>query len=368
MRSFIIFIICLLSCIMVMSQKPAGRGIEVIAYYTGNNTMIDSFPVEKLTHIIYSFAHLSGDSISLRNNKDTITLQHLVALKERNPQLKIMISLGGWGGCATCSDIFADRKQRKIFAKTVKEMFAYFNIDGIDLDWEYPAVEGYPGHKFAPEDKENFTELIKQLRHTLGKTAEISFASGGMEYQIDSSFEWKKIMPLVNRVNLMSYDLVSGYASTSGHHTALYSSPQQVASADNGVMNLERLGVPANKIVIGAAFYARVFSNNIHANNGLYQPTKFAYGVSYKNFDTTFTKEKGYQYYWDSVAHAPYMYNETDRSFASFDDTTSIRLKTKYSIDKKLNGIMFWELRDDSYTHSLLDAIDDEKRILLEKK
>lgn len=368
MRSFIIFFICLLSYTVVVSQKQAGSEISVIAYYTGNNTMIDSFPVEKLTHIIYSFAHLSGDSISLRNSHDSITLQHLSALKQRNPNLKIMISLGGWGGCATCSDVFADKKKRKTFAKTVKQMLAYFDIDGIDLDWEYPAVEGYPGHKFAPEDKSNFTKLIKQLRHTLGKTPEISFASGGTQYQIDSSFEWKKIMPLVDRVNLMSYDLVSGYASRSGHHTALYSSPQQIASADNGVVNLERLGVSANKIVIGAAFYARVFSNVIHANNGLYQPTKFAFGVSYKNFDTTFTKEKGYQYYWDSIAQAPYMYNETERSFASFDDTTSIRLKTKYAIDKKLNGIMFWELRDDSFTHSLLDAIDDEKRLLLEKK
>ncbi|MEP6712656.1 MAG: glycoside hydrolase family 18 protein, partial [Ferruginibacter sp.] len=344
MRIFIIALLSLLYGTIVVAQKKDSRDIAMIAYYTGNNTMIDSFPVEKLTHIIYSFAHLSGDSISISNSKDSLTLQHLVALKQRNPQLKIMISLGGWGGCSTCSEVFSKQKQRKVFARTVKEMFEYFNIDGIDLDWEYPAVYGYPGHRFAPEDKNNFTKLIKQLRHTLGKTVEISFACGGLRNQMDSSFDWEKIMPLVNRVNLMSYDLVSGYATKSGHHTPLYSSPQQIASTDNGVMYLERLGVPSNKIVIGAAFYARVFANDIHANNGLYQPTKFEYGVSYKNFDTTFTKEKGYQYFWDPVAQAPYMYNETQRSFASFDDTISIRLKTKYCIDKKLNGIMFWEL------------------------
>ncbi|MBS1496687.1 MAG: glycoside hydrolase family 18 protein [Bacteroidetes bacterium] len=365
MRYCFIAIACIVVSTAAYCQKKSNKNFAVIAYYTGNNTMIDSFPVEKLTHIIYSFAHLSGDSISLRNNKDSITLQHLVALKERNPKLKIMISLGGWGGCATCSDVFADEEQRKTFAQTVKQLLDYFHLDGIDLDWEYPATEGYPGHKYMPEDKNNFTALVKQLRHVLGKKSEISFAVGGSKYQIDYSYDWRKVMPLVNRVNLMSYDLAP--TNFSSHHTALFSSAKQMLSADNGIQELKRLGVAAGKIVIGAAFYARVFASDTTLNNGLYQPAKFEYGVSFKNFDSSFSQSKGYKYYWDTVAQAPFFFNEGQRLFASFDDKTSVKLKTKYAIQNNLNGIMFWELRDDSFTNGLLDAINEEKQKLIKQ-
>ena len=93
----------------------------------------------------------------------------MVALKKRNPQLKIILSLGGWGGCETCSDVFSTKKGRKKFSKSAKKLCDYFGTDGIDLDWEYPTISGFPGHPYGPQDKPNFTALIKQLRKKLGK-------------------------------------------------------------------------------------------------------------------------------------------------------------------------------------------------------
>jgi chitinase len=77
--------------------------------------------------------------------------------------------LGGWSGCAPCSDVFSTAAGRTAFAASVKELLLYFKADGIDLDWEYPAIEGYPGHTYRKEDKENFTSLVQALRATLGK-------------------------------------------------------------------------------------------------------------------------------------------------------------------------------------------------------
>jgi len=332
---------------------------NVIAYYTGQGgSVIDSFPVEKLSHLIYSFGHLKSDSLNIRSAKDSALISKMVELKKRNPDLKVMIAMGGWSACKDCSEVFSRKDGRKTFAKTTKALLDFFKADGIDMDWEYPAVLGYPGHRYTPDDKHNFTLLIKELRSKLGKKAEISFAAGGTQNCIDSCFEWDKVMPLVNRVNVMSYDLVSGYATVSGHHTPLYSTDKQQLSGDYAVKSLIDLGVPADKIALGAAFYARIFENTTDANQGMYQPTKFIRGVSFKNFKTTFTEAEGYRYYWDEAAKSPYYYNAKNMQLVTFDDPKSIDLKTRYVIDKKLNGIMFWELTDDAYSNGLLDVID----------
>ncbi|HEY5408053.1 MAG TPA: glycoside hydrolase family 18 protein [Ginsengibacter sp.] len=345
------------------AQKEKDKNdIAVIAYYAGRTSLIDSFQVEKLTHLIFSFCHLKGNSLSVDNKRDSATIVSMVELKKRNPQLKIILSLGGWGGCKTCSDVFSTNKGRKAFSKSVKHLSNYFGTDGIDLDWEYPTISGFPGHPYGPADKTNFTALIKKLRKKLGTKQEISFAAGGFTKYIDSSVEWKKIMPEINRVNLMSYDLTSGFSKFSGHHTPLYSTPQQAESVDNGVRRLIAAGVPPGKIAIGAAFYARLFEVTDTSNNGLYQPAHFYHGLSYSRFADTINTNNGFIQYWDSLAKAPYAFNIQRKILATYDDSESIKLKTEYVIKNKLNGVMFWQLAEDKLEDGLLDVIDEVKK------
>ena len=340
------------------SKKP----IAVIAYYAGRTTMIDSFEVEKLTHLIFCFCHLKGNLLSVSNARDSATIQKMVALKSRNPQLKIILSLGGWGGCQTCSPVFTSKKGRKEFAKSVRDLNNYFGTDGIDLDWEYPTIEGFPGHAYSAEDKPAFTQLVKQLRRKLGWKNEISFAAGGFAKFIDSSLEWKKVMKKADRVNLMSYDLVSGFSTISGHHTPLYSTAHQKESTDNGVQMMLNAGVPASKIVIGAAFYGRLFEVTDTINNGLYLPGKFLHGFSFSRLTDSLGVSNGFVQYWDSTANAPYAFNIQRKLLATYDDSVSVQLKTKYAIKHNLNGIMFWQLADDKFTGGLLNAIDRIKQ------
>lgn len=355
-------LLCCTFFICPAQKNGNSKDFAVIAYYAGRTTMIDSFEIENLTHLIFSFCHLKGDSLSVRNARDSATIVRMVELKKRNPHLKVMLSLGGWGGCETCSPVFATKHGRKTFAKSVKQLSNYFGTDGIDLDWEYPAISGFPGHVYMPEDKPNFTALVKQLRKKLGKKREISFAAGGFTSFINSSVEWEKVMPLINRVNLMSYDLVSGFSTTSGHHTPLYSTPQQVESVDNGVQKLIAAGVPPGKIAIGAAFYARLFEVTDTSNNGLYLPAKFYHGLSYNRFADTINVTNGFVQYWDTLAKAPYAFNAERKLMATYDDTTSIKLKTEYVVKNKLNGVMFWQLAEDSFIDGLLDVIAEVKK------
>jgi len=336
----------------IVAQKP--HDFAIIAYYSAGPEQVDNLPAEKLTHIIFSFCHLSGNAISVSNGRDSLTLQKLNALKKRNAKLKVILSLGGWGGCETCSTVFSTASARKDFSESLLKLNSYFHSDGIDLDWEYPAIEGYPGHLFTPQDKDNFTALLQQLRQTMGPTYELSFAAGGFQKFLDQSVDWKAVMKIVDRVNVMSYDLVHGYSTVTGHHTPLYSNPEQKESTDNAVQYLIKIGVPRNKIVVGAAFYARVWENVIPDKNGLYQAGKFKMAIDYKDFASGL---KGYQLFWDNTSQAPYAYNATEKRFATFDDTQSVKLKTKYVIDQKLNGIMFWELSLDSRDNGLLDCM-----------
>ena len=225
----------LLLLLLLISKATAQSEIQVIAYFSGNPEQVDNIPAEKLSQIIFSFCHLKGNRLQVDSSSDSVTITKLVALKKRNPQLKVLLSLGGWGGCAPCSDVFSSATGRTEFSKSVLELSTYFHSDGIDLDWEYPTIEGFPGHAFKPEDRENFTSLIKSLRQDLRPPMEISFAAGGFKKFLDESVDWKNIMPLIDRVNLMTYDLVSGFSKVTDHHTPLYSPDQKASSIDFAV-------------------------------------------------------------------------------------------------------------------------------------
>jgi chitinase len=340
------------------TEKNVANKFSVIAYYYGDSSSFSNYPTDKLSHIIFSFLHLKGNQLSFDKTEDSITVAHLVDLKKKQPDLKILLSLGGWGGCETCSDVFSTEEGRNTFSKSVKTILENTNTDGIDLDWEYPAIEGLPEHKYTPEDRHNFTLLVQNLRKELGNDYEISFAAGGYTEYLEKSIEWKEVMQVVDRVNLMSYDLTNGYSKITGHHTPLYSTPQQIESTDHGVRFLDSIGVPAHKIVIGAAFYARIFNKvDSTAKGGLHQACAFEKGVDYKYFnDSLFSNN--FIPYWDSIAEAPYAFNTYTKEFATYDNEKSIEQKTKYAINKKLGGIMFWELQGDKTKNGLLDVIN----------
>lgn len=342
------------------SNRSGSAPLSIIAYYSGNATEIDKYAIEKLTHIIYSFVLLKGNRLHVSPQAGTI-LRKLVSLKKRNRALKVSIAFAGWGGCKPCSGLFAIETNRKAFAQSVLQILQQYQLDGIDMDWEYPAIQGPVGHPFSPADKQNFTVLIQTLRATLGNTKEISVAAGAFTEFLQQSLEWKKITPLVNRLHLMTYDLVNRNSVVTGHHAGLYSTRQQIESVDHAIRYLDSLGIPRNKLVIGAAFYARVYAQVDSANHGLYQACRFQHFAVYKAYPQVFSETNGYKCFWDEEAKAPYCYNAQKKLFATFDDTRSVRLKTQYAIDKQLHGIMFWELRQDELRNGLLDAIYEVK-------
>ena len=330
--------------------------IEVIAYHHGDTSEIRNYAIDELTQIIYSFLFLDGNAISIGNEQQRNDILNLVSLKKDHPNLKILVALGGWGGCETCSDVFSSAAGRAEFAVSVEKLLSEYDLDGLDLDWEYPAIEGHPGHPFRPEDRENFTALVKVLRETLGEDYDLSFAAGATPKFFETSVEWTEIMPFLDRVNLMTYDFVSGLSPVTGHHTPLHSSESQELSADYAVRYLRELGVEPQKIVIGAAFYARVWEA-VDSEDGqsLHKPATFKEFVGYRQFDEYFGES--FVASWDESAGAPYSFSASEGLFGTYDDRRSVALKTQYAIDNGLGGIMMWQLGEDKQTGGLLSAI-----------
>ncbi len=345
--------------------KPAAPvspdSLAVMGYYTGDGRGLERYDFNKLTHLIYSFVYLDGNKVGFRNEAAIEDYRRLLALKTRYPHLKIMLALGGWGGCEPCSDVFSSAENRQTFACSVKTVLNEVGGDGLDLDWEYPAIEGHPGHPYKPEDRENFTALVRALRNTLGQDYLITVAAGGFDEFLKKSLDWKAIAPLINSVNLMSYDLVNGFSTVTGHHTPLYSTAEQKQSTDNAVRFLLDAGFPANKIVIGAAFYSRVWEEVEKTGNGRFQTGKHVPGLRYSQLATEYRPENGYQLLWDQKAAAAYAYNAEKQRYATFDTPRSVTLKTRYVKELGLGGIMFWELPGDSDDGAMVNAIYTEK-------
>lgn len=339
------------------AQQPA-----MIGYYAGDGKDLHQRDLSALTHVIHCFQHLNGDTLAWMDKKQEKVLRELTGRKRTRPDLKVLVSLGGWGGCASCSEAFAKPEGRARFARDVLALLKRTWTDGIDLDWEYPAVQGPPGHAFSDADRHNFTLLVRELRKALGDEYEISFAAGGTDECLLKGFEWDSIMPLVDRVHIMSYDLVHGYSTMTGHHTPLFSGRQQVFSADRSVRLLDSLHVPLSKVVIGAAFYARIFKDVPGKNDGLYQPGRFSHTISCSAVDTTFTGAKGWSTVRDKESAATSSYNPELRQFATYDDATSVADKSRYVLDRKLGGIMFWQLWDDRPENGLMGVMHEVLR------
>lgn len=333
--------------------------LRIIGFYHGDQADFEKYEIEKLSHIVFCFTTLKGHKIGFKTEQDKKKLEKLIALKQEYPHLKVLVSFGGWGGCYSCSNVFAREVYRERFAESVKDLLTKYGADGFDLDWESPVIGGPPNHSASKADKANFTDLLKKLRHAIPSEMELSFDANTFKRYVEESVEWDSVMQYVDYVNLMSYTLPGNEPDRTGHHTALFSSPAQMESADLAIRRLDSLGIPLQKLVVGAAFYGEMYETADTMNQGLGRKAKFKSYVDYQQISDRMLNNSDYDYHWDSTSHAPYLFNPSSRLFITFDDRKSVALKTEYALENKLGGIMFWKLNGDSYKHGLLDAIYD---------
>lgn len=350
MRPFYLSLLCvltlLLSCEKKGSSYPGGgqdepapepeiptvsapKGNVVVGYATYWDTTIPN--PKYLSHICYAFAHIKNDFETL-DIKTPSRLTAITALKKQKPELKILLSVGGWGA-GNFSEMAASKTHRKNFAQNCLKAVTQYGLDGIDLDWEYPTSNA-AGISSSPSDTYNFTLLVKELRSVLGADKLLTMASADNGKYVD----FKAVTPYFNFINLMTYDM----GNPPKHNAGLYPSSRTYISCDESVSIHNNKGVPYEKIVMGIPFYG-------HGDGKAYPVD----GVDYRDIKTGSFKEM-----WDETSQVPYLADEKGNMVLSYDNARSVDLKAQYILKKGLKGAMYWNIEadDDDWTLSKVIA------------
>jgi chitinase len=334
------------------SRAALKSGYKIVGYVAGWSGMeMQNIDANKLTHINYAFADIDKGKIVMRLKTDSLNLVTLVGKKAQNPDLKVIISIGGWAWSNWFSDAALTPESRSEFAGSAINLMQKYRLDGIDLDWEYPGQIG-EDNGFRPEDKQNFTLLLKEIRRELDELGAksdkhflLTIATGGDQAYIDHT-ELGETQKYLDFINIMTYDFYSGLDSTTGHHANLNDSKQAPTLSKSVQASVERhltAGVPANKIVLGIPFYGRMWKGVTPQDNGLYKKAKSVGMIVDYKIITDKYMDKGFKRFWDESAKAPYLWSRDSCIFISYEDTTSLALKLHFVEEKGLGGAMFWE-------------------------
>lgn len=351
---------------------PAPDAYRIVAYVAGWSTPA-VIHAEKLTHINFAFARITAAGrAAFPDGKLEASLLRLIALKKTYPRLKVIVSVGGWTADGF-SDAALTDASRALFADSAVELLRRFSADGIDIDWEYPG-QGVAGIKYRAEDRENFTRLLEVLRDKLDAASAAQGRIGGSRYTLtiasaDREYfdhtEMDRLHRYLDWINVMSYDFFNSLTPTTGHHAGLYGTAPALPTdrdADASVKQHLAAGIPADKIVLGVAFYGRGFTGVRPIGNGLRQPyERFEGAHDYSELAAKFIGRHGFVRHWDDRAKAPYLWNSTSRTFITYDDPHSIGIKAQYVKAHHLGGMMFWELSEDR-NDELLDVIAGSMR------
>lgn len=312
-------------------KDKKGSDPVVIAYVTSWSHILPD--PEVVTHINYAFGHIteSFDGIGIANEK---RLRTLTELKKQKPSLKILLSIGGWGS-GRFSEMAATPENRKAFAADCKRVIREFNLDGVDIDWEYPTSKA-GGISASPDDTRNYTLMMQEIRKAIGKKKLLTLASVASGKYID----FAGIEPFVDFVNIMTYDI----ASPPYHHASLFHSDMtRGVSCEEAVEAHVKAGMPVHRLALGIPFYG-------HGKEGI---DDF---INYKKI-VGLIDNGTYKRKWDAQAKVPYLINKDGKMVCTYEDAESIRGKCRFIREKGMLGGMYWDYDGDDAQGTLRKAV-----------
>ena len=313
----------------VYSQGQKNVQEKVIIAYVTSWSRVMPDPTY-MTHINYAFGHVNDSFNGVRIDNEE-RLRQICSLREQNPALKVMLSIGGWGS-GKFSEMAADEALRKAFAADCQRVVEEFGLDGVDIDWEYP-TSAAAKISSSPDDTKNFTLLMEDIRAEIGKNKLLTLASAANAKYID----FRAIEPVVDFVNIMSYDM----ASAPRHHSPLFRSEIAGHTTSEEAVNAHlKAGIPKEKLVMGMPFYGR----------GGKPISNF---IDYNKIESL----EGYEKKWDDVAKVPYLVDADGVLVCGYDDPQSLAIKCKYILDQGLLGGMYWDYAGDNKSGDLKKAV-----------
>ncbi|TYB40341.1 glycoside hydrolase family 18 protein [Micromonospora sp. AP08] len=408
-------------------DSPRRAGYHRVGYFTQWGIYGRAFPVKKLdtsgaasrlTHVNYAFGNVSEDGrcyvdggpgegdawadyqrpVPAEESVDGVAdawgeplngnFGQLAKLKERHPDLKVMISLGGWSWSTYFSNAARTDASRRAFVASCIDLYLKGNLpvldggsggpgaaagvfDGVDLDWEWPNWPGEPGNVVRAEDRENFTKLLAEFRRQLdayGRQTRKHYALTAFlpanPAAMDAGYEGRKIFRYLDFATVQGYDFHGSWDQVTNQQSALRvptgapDSPD--FSAQVAIDGWLARGAPRGKLVLGIPYYGRGWTGVTGGGDGLFQPaagpapaTFEAGSEDYKQLKTL--PGKGFTVHRDLRAGHAWLFDGT--TFWTYDDPAVVFQKTLYIRRAGLAGAMVWSLDGDDDNATLTRTI-----------
>lgn len=354
-------------------EAPAGK--DIAGYYAAWTANSGFTPAQidpnLLTYILYAFANIGPDLRIIMGYPyiDPYNFRQLAVLKQTNPNLKTLISVGGWTWSGLFSDVALTETSRTVFAESCAAFIRQHGFDGVDIDWEFPVSGGLPTNIRRPEDKQNFTLLLRTLRQVLddfgaadNKRYLLTIAGGSGSHYAQNT-ELSLIHPFLDFATIMTYDIHGTWDSYTDFNAPLYLnndiSPQYKWSVDSGIRSWDQAGFPMNKLHMGIPFYGYIYSSVNNFNYGLYQPYMGANAINFSQIAANYLNNPSFVRFFHPESKVPWLFNGS--IFISYDDLESIRYKSEYIIENGLAGATIWEQSQDP-NRVLLYYLNDSLR------
>ncbi|KAG0257374.1 hypothetical protein DFQ27_005179, partial [Actinomortierella ambigua] len=315
--------------------------------------------------------------------------------------VKVLISIGGWTGSETFSDVAKDAAARKRFINNALHFVRKegYGMDGIDLDWEYPGRKGTDCNTVDKDDSANYLKLLRELRQALDEEFPDS-------YKLITAAVWVEpfagedgkpmasvdaYVPFFDYIMPMAYDLMGHWSKTTGPHSPLYTNPDAgYYTFMTAVGAWVGAGWPKDKLVVGVPFYGRSFTTVADKNHDWsrfmvanktkvvpqggphdkYKPASecskrggFGGTWFYKELrqeilrDSPTTPVSGWARYKDFWSKTPFLINQAKNTMVSYEDPESLCTKVLVAKSEGIRGVMLWEITND-YNNELLTALN----------
>ncbi len=377
-----------------------GSHYNIVTYYTSWSVYERAYEpsdmdVSQITHINYAFADLcwkgygsgglacqnedvplqadyvfDGEIVVGDQEVDLRNMENLRSLRAQHPHLNLMVSVGGWSWSKNFSNMASTEETRRAFANSAVEYLREYQLDGLDIDWEYPVEGGLESNSRAPEDKENFVRLVRTIREALDAAGSVdnkyyllTIASAQSDAFVANA-DLAQSSKYLDFINIMTYDYAGTWENLAHHNAPVYydnKHPKASAQRNNvsaAVAGHLNGGVPHYKLVLGVPFYGfgligcpPAGQYSICEGGTIPSDEKFGtwetYAFAFFDIEDNYLNKNGYVRYWNEAAKVPYLYNKEKQRFISYDDEESMMYKASLIKTLNLAGVMSWDISQD---------------------
>ncbi len=288
-------------------KANAEQPFKIVAYQKYNTmAKFETKVYGYIDQLIYKLIRVKADG-RLELLPSTLTdLRVLTNSKDGYDKVKLLIGIGGANKNSVHFRVMAENPTaRSNFVQNISEFCQKYQLDGADIDWEYPETH---------QEQANALLLFKELQQTFNQKELILTAA--ITYTPEQVSFAKQIEPFVHQINLMVYEPIKG----------LTSFQQQI---DFAVTLIEKEALSNEKLVVGLPFYGKSLTTG---------------------------KTKAYS----KIVKAKQLGN-LDTNNINYMNVDEVKKNTLMMKRKGYSGVMFWELGFDTSinsTTSLLRSIN----------